>query len=176
MNLTEDIPVAPEALPIAALRAHLKLPAGFDDDGVPEALLEQYLRAAIAVIEGRTGKALIARGFRLNAPEGAPGGVLVLPLAPVTAAEGGGTLRPDAHRPRLEGLPPGPLAITLTAGFGPWEAVPPDLAQAVILLAAEYFEMRDEGALRVAGLPVRVAALLDRWRPVRLLRGAGRCA
>ena len=53
------------ALPLAALRDHLRLGTGFGDDSLQDGVLEQALRGAIAAIEGRTEKALIA-------PMGAP--------------------------------------------------------------------------------------------------------
>ena len=52
--------------------------------------------------------------------------------------------------------------IAFTAGFGPdWAHVPADLAQAVMLLAAYYYEYRHE--MRVGGsvMPYGVASLVD---------------
>ena len=63
MDLT-DSPIPLAALPLAAFRDHLRLSSGFADDTTQDALLEQYLRAAIATVEGRTGRALIARDGR----------------------------------------------------------------------------------------------------------------
>ncbi len=59
--LTELAPPPAEALPIDILANHLRMPSGFaggQDEG-----LELYLRAAIASIEGMTGKALLSRRF-----------------------------------------------------------------------------------------------------------------
>ena len=59
------------------------------------------------------------------------------------------------------------------AGFGDaWSQVPADLAQAVILLAARYYDDRSQDGLRHA-LPFGVSALIERWRAVRTLAGRG---
>jgi uncharacterized phiE125 gp8 family phage protein len=188
------VPLA--ALPMAEFRAHLRLGTGFAEDGVQDSLLESHLRAAIAAIEGRIGKVLLARRFlwELTAWRGA--GAQALPVAPVlTVAEvalvdAGGQrtvlpaalwrLRRDAHRPCLEpvGLSfpavsvGGRAEVVLDAGFGAaWGMVPPDLAQAVLLLAAEFYETRHEGGEAGVGLPAMVQALVARWRTVRVLGG-----
>ena len=66
----------------------------------------------------------------------------------------------------------GQAEILFDAGFGAvWAAVPADLAQAVLLLAAEYYENRHDLGGRTAGLPVAVQVLIERWRTVRVLGG-----
>ena len=64
MTLTEITGVPTAALPLAQLKDHLRMGSGFSDDAVQDSLLEGYLQAALAAVEGRTGKALIARDFR----------------------------------------------------------------------------------------------------------------
>ena len=61
MMLIEETAPAAEALPVAALRGHLRLASGFDgpDDAAETAALSGFLRAAIATIEARTGKVLL---------------------------------------------------------------------------------------------------------------------
>ncbi|WP_128253812.1 head-tail connector protein [Falsirhodobacter deserti] len=187
MNLIEETRTAADVLPVAALKAHLRLASGFSDDGQQDALLEGYLRAAIAAIEGRTGKALIARPFVLQLTRWRDVSTQPLPLAPVAHVASvrvdgtevvGWRLVQDMHRPRivapvLPTIPEGGVAeIVFTPGFGAWDAVPADLAQAVLLLAAEYHEVRHEAGLRVSALPLQVASLIERWRTVRLLGGA----
>jgi uncharacterized phiE125 gp8 family phage protein len=187
------VPVA--ALPVEALRAHLRLGTGFGTDGLQDGLLESHLRAALAMVEGRTGKALLQRRFLWELAAWRGFGAQAIPVAPVVAlvevalvdAAGGRTvlpaaayrLRKDAQRPRLEpagaSLPPVPAGgraeVMLDAGFGPhWAAVPADLAQAVLLLAAEFYETRHEGAAG-GGLPAAVTALIAPWRTVRVLGG-----
>jgi uncharacterized phiE125 gp8 family phage protein len=196
MNLVELTEVPDEALPVARLREHLRLGTGFPDDSLQDALLAGFLRAALAAIEGRTGKALLSRSFLLTlsawrSPERQP-----LPAAPVSAivsvtltdATGAVTsiplsavrLEEDATRPCLlpvgGSLPPVPQAgaarIVLTAGYGPaWEDLPSDLAQAVLMLAAHYHEYRYDVAFDGGCMPFGVTALIERYRPLRLSGG-----
>ncbi len=202
--LTEVGAVPDAALPVAALHGHLRLASGFAGEGVPEeeALLRFYLRAALAAIEGRIGKALLEREFRWEVGfwrDGGAGGQ-ALPLAPVAeilslalrSRDGAEVavdparyrLAADAHRPRLvpvgrflPSLPVGGQAVVvLRAGFGGWDDLPADLAQAVLLLAARYYEHRHEAGAEAAGavMPFGVAALIERWRTVRVLGGGAR--
>ncbi|MEF9603333.1 hypothetical protein O4J55_13640 [Paracoccus sp. PXZ] len=199
MMLVEVTAPATEALPVAGLRDHLRLGTGFGlaEDAAETAALAGFLRAAIATIEARTGKVLLARQFRLRLedwrdPSGQP-----LPLAPVEAVErveiidaAGAVvlvdparyrLVPDMQRPMLKPmgalLPAVPsggfVGITFQAGFGTaWSRVPADLAQAVLLLAARYHEDRSFEGSRGA-MPFGVSALIERWRSVRVLGGRG---
>ncbi|MDH2327616.1 head-tail connector protein [Cereibacter sp. SYSU M97828] len=178
------------ALPIARLKEHLRLGTGFSDDGMQDGLVESHLRAAIATIEGRIGKVLIARRFRWEISGWRGRSAQALPVAPVSKvvsvemvgetrlAVTGLRLERDAHRPRLVAgfvLPEVPagshVEVVFDAGFGAWDAVPADLQQAVMLLAAEYYENRHEAGLRVSGLPMSVVTLIERWRTVRVLGG-----
>ena len=61
--LIEETAVSPAALPLAEFKAHLRLGTGFADDDIQDPVLESFLRAAIAAIEGRTGKMLLERIF-----------------------------------------------------------------------------------------------------------------
>lgn len=198
MILTEQTVVPTAALPIQEFKDHLRLGSGFADDGVQDALAEAYVRAAIAAIEGRVGKALIARNFLLTLSDWRDGIAQAFPLAPVTAI-GSVTvkdlagvptvvspmayrLQKDLHRPKIVGvgssLPSipagGTVELLFTSGFGPvWGNVPVDLAQAVLLLAAQFHENRHEAAERPTALPFGVMALIERWRTVRVLGGGG---
>lgn len=198
MMLTEMTTVPGAALPVQALKDHLRLGTGFSDDGMQDGLIEAYLRAAMAAVEGRIGKVLIGRRFKLVLEDWRAAGEQALPVAPVSAvvsvmvvdaAEGAAVvgaeryrLAQDLHRPRLVAvgvlLPVVPMdgraEVVFDAGFGAtWADVPPDLAQAVLLLAAEYYETRHEAQGGQAGLPQAVQALLERWRTVRVLGGRG---
>lgn len=199
MLLTEVTEVPVEALPLQVMKDHLRIGTGFSDDGMQDTLIAAHLRAAIATIESRTGKALLARRFRLRLDGWRDDrGGQALPVAPVSAVvsvalagadgvavvldPGRYRLVQDMARPRLVGLsgslptvPDGGwLEIVFDAGFGAvWTNVPADLAQAVLLLAAEHYENRlDAGGTRAA-LPMAVHALIERWRTVRLLGGGG---
>lgn len=198
MMLTELAEVPTEVLPVAGLQEHLRLGSGFAMAPGQDALLVSHLRAALAMIEGRTAKALLQRRFRLQLSAWLTDDAQPLPLAPVAAVStlvlldaGGGQqlvpatryrLRPDAHRPRIEGaggrLPAiptdGSAVIEFDAGFGAqWADLPADLQQAVLLLAAEFYERRHHDPAGPSGLPPAVMALIERWR---LIRSLGRSA
>lgn len=189
MDLT-DSPIPLAALPIAAFREHLRLSSGFADDTTQDALLEQYLRAAMATVEARTGRALLVRDRSLRLARWRTEFGQILPIAPVSAVasvtlinrDGAATLidharyalQADGPRPRLVPmgsiLPPiptgGRAVIVFTAGFGLWDDIPADLRQAVLLLAAQSYESRDGGASEDTDFGVRT--LLERWRDLRL--------
>lgn len=195
MMLSEVTPVPQAALPVAKFKDHLRLGTGFADDGAQDALVESYLRAAFAAVEGRIGKVLIARDYVLEMNGWRWPDTQAFPVAPVSAVvsvtvkDRDGVpdlidparyrLEKDAHRPKivatgalLPGIPVGGVAeVVFTAGFGPaWADVPVDLAQAVFLLAAQYHENRHEAGERMA-MPFGVMALIERWRTVRVLGG-----
>lgn len=199
MVLEETGAVPGAVLPVAALADHLRLGTAFQGDPMQAGLVESHLRAALAAVEGRTAKALIARGFRLVLAAWRGDGAQALPIAPVAElgalalVDGAGgrvvleaarfRLERDVHRPRLVAVsgalpvipPGGRVEIDLVAGFGAaWVDVPPDLRQAVILLAAQFYETRHDAGDGVAGLPVAVQALIERWRTVRILGGGAR--
>ena len=199
MMLIERTAVPAAALPLARFKEHLRLGTGFADDTDEDVLSEALLKAAMAAIEGRTGKVLLSReltwilgGWRRLDGQ-------TLPVAPVSAVtevrlidrtDHVSVLDPaayriehDTHRPALAGngtlLPSTPLGghveIDFEAGFGSaWDAVPADLAQAVFLLTSHYYENRQEKVLREGAMPFGVTALIERWRPMRLTAGGAR--
>ena len=63
MMLTEETAVPQAALPVEEMKDHLRMGSGFADDGLQDGLIETYLRAALAAIEGRIGKMLFQRRF-----------------------------------------------------------------------------------------------------------------
>ncbi|MFV0334741.1 MAG: hypothetical protein ACK5JR_11815 [Tropicimonas sp.] len=199
MMLVEQTTPPAAALPVADFRDHLRLGTGFADDGAEDSLLQTFLRAAIAAVEAWTGKVLLEREFSLSLMGWRDGRAQVLPVAPVS--EIGGMriidcldwevivdpakyrLQQDMHRPvvmargsRLPNIPTqGSVRINFTAGFGPqWSDIPADLAQAVMLLAAYYYEYRHEMRVGGAVMPYGVSSLVDRWRNVRLIGGGMR--
>ncbi len=196
MMLTEETAVPVEALPVEQFKDHLRLGTGFGESGLQDGLLESFLRAAILAVEARTGKALIARDFTLRIGEWRGGAAQPLYVAPVQALNGvtmieaDGTeraealsrfrLEPDAQRPVLAAvgtaLPTipsgGAVRVSFRAGFADsWDRLPADLAQAVLLLAAHYYEYRHETALGEGCMPFGVTALIERYRAVRLFGG-----
>jgi uncharacterized phiE125 gp8 family phage protein len=195
MMLTEMTPVPQAALPVEEMKDHLRMGSGFADDGLQDGLIETYLRAAMAAIEGRIGKMLFQRRFLwvLDCWRDAEQALPVSPVAGIVSltlvdAGGGETLVPvgayrlvpDLHRPRLAGkgtsLPTVPseglVKVVFDAGFGAaWTDIPVDLRQAVLLLAGEYYEHRHDDGAQAAGLPFGVVTLIERWRTVRILGG-----
>lgn len=197
MMLVEETTVPAHALPLAAFRAHLRIGTGFAEDGLQDGVLEGFLRAALAAIEGRTGKILLERDFLWTLERWRTVERAVLPVAPVSAIVGftiedasgtaqavpasGWRLVPDMQQPSLVALggclptiPHGGAdRIGFMAGFGPeWSDLPADLAQAVLLLAAHYHEYRQETTLGAGCMPFGVTALIQRYRRVRLFGGA----
>jgi uncharacterized phiE125 gp8 family phage protein len=199
MLLMEETAVPGAALPLAEFKAHLRLGTGFGDDDIQDPVLEGFLRAALAAIEGRTGKALLVREFSWVLHDWQDATGQPLPVAPVTAvlslvlrdrADEEEVIDPalyrlerDAHRPVLRPVghclplvPTGGVAeIGFRAGYGPaWGDLPADLGQAVLLLAAHFYEHRSETALGEGCMPFGVASLIERYRKVRLLGGGAR--
>jgi uncharacterized phiE125 gp8 family phage protein len=197
MVVIEETELPDVALPVAALKRHLRLGTGFDEADVQGNVLCSFLRAALAAIEGRTGKALVSRSFTLRIAEWRDPFAVILPVAPVTAltrvstigAEAtvtdlelaGFRLVGDTHGPKvvavggsLPSIPSnGAVEIEIVAGYGPaFGDLPGDLAQAVLLLAAHYYEYRDETALSDGCMPFGVTSLISRYR--RLGLGAAR--
>lgn len=193
MMLVEETFVPEATLPVADLKRHLRLGTGFAEDDVQDPVLASFLRAAMAAIEARTGKALITRGFVLTLSCWRDATAQVLPLAPVTAitqlalvdAYGAATvveatryrLERDAAEPKLmpmgsflPNVPSGgAVELRFQAGFGATFAdLPADLAQAVLLLAAHYYDYRDETALSQGCMPFGVTALIARYRGLRI--------
>ena len=196
MMLVELSSVPPAALAVAGFKDHLRLGSGFADDGLQDETLEAFLRAALASIEARTGKILLEREFRWSVTAWREVDRQPLPLAPVSAVgavvqiDRTGTavpvaparyaLEPDQQRPALVAvgatLPAVPrggrVDVELLAGYGPeWSDLPADLAQAVMLLAAHFYEYRSDTALHGASMPFSVSALIERYRTVRLFAG-----
>ncbi len=194
MLLTELTQVPAASLPISQLKDHLRLGTAFGADTLQDGLLEAHLRAAIAAIEARIGKVLLSRQYKLTLGDWRALDAQPLPLAPVAtlvgisvfdAADTEMVMAParyklvqDTHRPKVvaNGMlfaqvpSDGRIEIAFDAGFGAvWAQVPQDLAQAVLMLAAQYYETRhDFGG---AGIAAPVLALIERWRNVRVLGG-----
>ena len=176
-----------EPVTLAEARAHLRLDATNED-----ALLAALMTAARAALEGQTRRAFVTQSWRLILNEW-PGDRVTLPLAPVSAVtavtlhdtDGDRTVEPAAYETSLEGDAPqlacvagwpaptrriGGISIDFTAGYGGAEAVPQPLKQAILLLAANWFENREPIALgeSVHELPMAVAGLVAPYRRVHL--------
>ncbi len=198
MMLVEETLVPLAALPVAEFKDHLRLGGGFTQDSLQDSVLESYLRAALSAVEARTAKALITRAFAWTVYGWRNGMAQALPVAPVRGVSAvsltdhlGGTvtvassaywLEQDTHQPSLRGsgsaLPAvpqdGSVTVQFEAGYGAvWADIPADLQQAVLLLAAHYYEFRQETTLDSGCMPFGVTSLLARYRPMRLGAGAG---
>lgn len=196
--LVEEVAVDVGRLPIVKLREHLRIGAGFVADEAQDDLLETCLRAALEVIEGRTGKAVFRRDFSWSVHAWRDLARQVLPIAPVTAIRelaivdfedvarviGADRYRliVDAHRPAiaarslvLPSIPVGGLArIGFEAGYGAsWSDIPADLRRATLMLAASFYENRFEPEAGSSVMPHGVTALLERYRHMRLFSRRG---
>ena len=89
-------------------------------------------------------------------------------------------VQPDSQRPMLVpigvGLPEipayGRAEIGFTAGYGDWSAVPADLRQAMLMLAANYYENRESMTSAARQIPMGISALLEPYRRMRIGGGA----
>ncbi len=194
--LVEETTVPSAALPVAKLKDHLRMGSGFADDTLQDDVLESCLRAALAAIEARTGKITIQRNFSVTFTSWRDPQTQPLPLAPVDqlvditllditgsvsdAAMANVVLVKDTHRPRivskLSGLPAIPVSghakVQVIAGFGPnWGDIPADLAQAVMLLAAHFYDNRLDYTGQRHAMPFGVSALIERFRNIRVFGG-----
>lgn len=191
--LIEESEILLADLPVEAFKAHLRLGRGFSGDTVQDSVLESFLRAAIASVEGRCGKALMIRTFIWTLPFWQDDLRQVFPIGPVQevlelalldAAEQPKVVEParfrlekDMHFPALNGRsaglpnPPadGSIRVRFTAGYGAtWDEVPRDLAQAVMLQGAHYYEHREATGLGEGCAPFGVISLTERYRPMRI--------
>ena len=181
---------APAGLPVdlEAARAWLRLDTTDED-----ALLGRLLAAATRRVEFECALAMIDQRWRYLRDCWPREAVLKLPIHPVRAVESVKVLTDaglidvdpalwraslDARPARLRAMPgfPRPAAgidvvqVELRAGFGAAPAdVPADLRQAVLMLAAHWFEAR-EGATADGwrGMPAEVRELLAPWRPLAM--------
>ena len=196
MMLVEETSVPTAALPIDAFKDHLRLGTGFSNANVQDALLESFLRAAMAAIEARTGKVLLTREFSWTLPNWRDAACQTLPVAPVQnvtelaivdrnnlrniSAVETYWLEQDHSQPRLvaagflPSIPTGGVAeVLFRAGFADtFEDLPSDLAQAVLMLAAHFYENRDAMGMGSDVVPFGVSVLLERYRTMRLVAGA----
>lgn len=193
MMLIEETTVPDAALPVAEFKAHLRLGTGFGEESLQNDVLKGFLRAAIAAVEARTGKVLIRRDFTWTLTRWRDRAGQVLPVAPVTEIShvtlidafdtetelplGYFRLEPDSQRPRLRPIgsllpminTSGSVRLGFIAGFADsWGELPADLGQAVLLLAAHYYEYRHETTLSDGCMPFGVTSLIQRYRPMRI--------
>lgn len=182
-------PPVEEPVSLDEARSFLRLDQADEDD-----LLAMLLTAARLMVEAACGRCLVDQHWRIVVDRWPQEGEIRLPLSPVSAIlaarvyDEAGLAQPvDPAALSLESLsdPPliriaggvptpgrdhGAIEIDVVAGFGPAATdVPAPLRQAVLRLAARWFEERGDVASRDArALPVPIAALLAPYRRARL--------
>lgn len=182
-------PPAAEPVTLDQARQFLRLDQNDEDD-----LLATLITAARLMIEAAAGRCLIEQPWRIVLDRWPGGGEIRLPLSPVVrieaarvydllgapqpVAEAALTLDRNADPPliRVSGELPeigrhhGAIEIDIIAGYGATAAaVPAPLRQAVLRLAARWFEERGDVANRDAlALPRAIAALVAPFRRGRL--------
>lgn len=192
MQLVQETAYAAAELPVADLSAYLRLSSGFPDDGSEDGRLQALLAAAVQTIEARLSLALLERQFRWRVRRWSNPAAEPFPIAPVARVDSfmlvdangastpvdpaGWRLLPDDRAPRLEAtgvclpsIPEGGSAeLVFPAGFGPtWPDVPVDLRQAVVMLAADWYD-RPAGGAGVAPIASDILRLLQPWRRLRI--------
>ena len=199
MMLIEETTVPDAVLPVDEFKSHLRVGSGFGTDTLQDEVLRGFLRAAMAAIEARTGKMMLRRDFSWNLTMWRDLSAQALPVAPVQVitememvlrdgsrmpvANDLYWLEQDQSRPRVRSvgacLPSIPTAgavvVSFQAGFGEvWGDIPADLRQAVMLLAAHYYEHRNETSLSDGCMPFGVSSLIERYKVMRIGSGGGR--
>ena len=186
MPLERLTPPAAPPVPLARARQYLRV-----DDAADDALIADLITAAARHVEQTAGIALITNQWRLWADCTPPNGLFRLPLHPVASIDevairtetGWQTVSAADWQADLASRPPrlkatvnwprpdgglNAVRITFTAGFGADDtAVPEELQQAVLLIAAHLYEFR-EGNAAPAALPPEAASLLAPWRLITL--------
>ena len=194
MNLIENISLNSSDFPIEEFREFLQLGTGFSDDGSQDTLLEAVLRAAMGAIEARTSKILILRSFkwtmynwRLDNEEALlfpvstvtsvfqisiyPVGVagIAVPISDFVLESGALVSRLLPINGKMPDFPKnGNAHIKFFAGYGAWSSVPPDLRQAMLMLAATYYENRSSMTDARGQIPMGVSALIEPYKRLRL--------
>ncbi|MGB0799262.1 MAG: head-tail connector protein [Planktomarina sp.] len=196
MMLVEETTISAAALPVEQFKAHLRLGTGFADDALQDPVLESFLRAAIAAVEARTGKITLEREFSWSLRSWRDASAQALPIAPVgqlvsvIKVDGDGVeeiqpiadfvLEKDHHRPMVVSksgtLPTSPkfgtVKLVFLAGFAAsFDDLPSDVSQAILLLAAHYYENRSATGMGETSMPFGVSVLLERYKTLRILGG-----
>lgn len=182
-------PPALEPVTLSEARVFLRL-----DETPEDGLLASLITAARLMVEAASGRFLIDQSWRLVLDRWPVSGEIWLPLSPASAISAArvydllgasqpvaaGSLQLDgaADPPviRVVGEVPeigrahGAIEIDLVAGYGATaDAVPALLRQAVLRLAARWFERRGDAVGRDAeALPPEIMALIVPFRRVRL--------
>ena len=194
MILSETYPIPLESLPVEAFKAHLRMGSGFAEDTLQDPVLLSFLRAAVTAIESRISQILVQREFLWEAPSQLlTEDTLRFPIRPVRSivkiiamdgAELSTVLPSDCYqflhhsdRQMLRFMPMSGQAtatflITMRVGIhAKLSLAPADLVQAVMLLAAHFYEYREDTNLTGGCMPFGVLSLIERYRPCRIYAG-----
>lgn len=182
-------PPAVEPISLAEAKLYLRIDGPDEDD-----LVRALLAAARLLIEAASGRLLIHQTWRLVLDAWPASSTARLPLAPVSQivaarvfnAQGAPqalaasvlALETGADPPAIwvQAAVPGPgramsgIEIDVLAGYGAAAgAVPEPFRQAILMMAARWFEQRGDAAQRGdARLPTDVLALIAPFRRVRI--------
>lgn len=190
MNLTELGSIDGSRLPLKRLADHLRLGTAFVETSLQDDLLDVLCRAAISTLEGRLGIAIFSRDFAWNVTSWRDDDRFYLPIRPVNSLvrivsftsqdeetqldETNFALFKDQLCPSvnvvgsLPAIPKGgSITVEFNAGFSDeWDGVPGDLQQAVIQLAAHFYENRS--GMGATCLPSSVSLLIAPYSKIRL--------
>ncbi|MGD1885982.1 MAG: head-tail connector protein, partial [Cohaesibacteraceae bacterium] len=189
MTLVQLVSPAIEPVGLADFKAHARIDTDEDDT-----LCLAILLAARTHVETLAGKVLITQGWRITADQAPKDGIMALLVRPVQSvdavtlydAEGTPTMleetdwladlggrwpRVQLRRPaamRLRGMHG--IEVDVTAGYGDNSVdVPSVLRQAILMLAAHWYDHRATGFdFMTAGEPDGLFALIEPYREVRL--------
>ena len=166
MGFRTEVIEGPAVDPITLDEAkrHARIPLDLDDD---DASILLYVKAATRYVERRSGRKLVSQRLRTTFDEWPRhAGPIVLPWAAVLSIEAVSCVDDDGEpvdldvgewegkpgtpgvirRPRAircEAWPRGPAVVEYTAGYGDAAAVPEDAKLAVAILAASWFNRRE---------------------------------
>lgn len=181
----------PAELPISAAEIRTHLWTIYPEKTTDE-YLELLIKAATSHVETVTWRKLVAQKWRLYLDRWPVGGI-VLPFGSVVSVEmvkwldgdgvdhtlvSGSDYLPAVVGPEPMVMPLGtgwpsgtlfdvdPIRVEFTAGFGGKDKVPDDIRQAIQLLAAHWYEVREAVVVgtTVRKVPFAVDALIGPWK------------
>lgn len=177
-----------EPVSLAEAKAWLRID-GSDED----ALISTLVTSARLVLEAHTHQLFLEQSWKILYDAWPSRGALKIPLTPFMSLEAlqvydaSGVASdvsasmfvldasPQGARIAFTEPPPEPgrkiagIEMRIRAGFGASAAnVPAPLRQAILMLAARWFENRGDAATDATALPVEIAALVNPFRRMRL--------
>jgi uncharacterized phiE125 gp8 family phage protein len=185
----------PETIPISSekLSIHLRLADGFSSESNEDANLLHYIKSATQIIEHKIQSAIVSKKYSWTLKAWPSSFLdireLSMPLERcthiesinITASDGstrdifdsnwhllGRRLYCNTPVPRLHTNEC--IVVQFWSGFGKTQDdVPDDIKQAVLLLAAHYFESRyASGNERLSRIPYNIEEIIEYYRPIRV--------